>query len=305
MENVILENALLKASQEGYEAAYQYLADELLKLPEGKYPRVVYFLMCLAAGSGKSDTALILFEEAVLQKGYWFRKEELEDKDLESLFENTKFMDLKCLCEQRQRIAAENAKPFCTYRGQTASKLLLCVHGNGQNALISKSDWNFLESKELQVEAVQSATVESYDRFSWNFDNENFRQIEKCVKNLPWENYEEHILAGFSAGCDMILRTVALSDIQIEALLLQSPYIPYLQENAERIAGVCREKGIKVGIYCGELDEACRDMAAGLYQNLAGEGVTVSLVWQPGMRHRFPDKMLMYGKASNRYSDLQ
>ncbi len=183
MENVILENALLKASQEGYEAAYQYLADELLKLPEGKYPRVVYFLMCLAAGSGKSDTALILFEEAVLQKGYWFRKEELEDKDLESLFENTKFMDLKCLCEQRQRIAAENA---------------------------------------------------------------------------------------------------------------------------ERIAGVCREKGIKVGIYCGELDEACRDMAAGLYQNLAGEGVTVSLVWQPGMRHRFPDKMLMYGKeASNRYSDLQ
>lgn len=58
MENILLENTLIKASQTGYEEAYQYLSEEFLKLPEGEYPRVVYFLMCLAAGSGKNEIAL-------------------------------------------------------------------------------------------------------------------------------------------------------------------------------------------------------------------------------------------------------
>lgn len=291
MENILLDKTLVIASQEGYEAAYRFLAGEFLKLPEGEYPRVFYFLMCLAAGNGKSEIALHHFEEAVLKKGYWYRKEELEDQDLAPLFGSKKFSDLKLLCEQRQKTAQENARPFCTYQGQTASILLLCVHGNGQNASISKADWHMLESREIQVEAVQSATAESYGRFSWNYDTMNFRQIEECVKKLPWGNYKKHILAGFSAGCDMILRTIAACSLQIEALLLQSPYIPYMKENAERIVEVCHEKGIQVGIYCGELDEVCHDMAAGLYHKLTEAGVQTHLVWQPGLRHGFPEKM--------------
>jgi len=292
MEYTLLENTLAKASQEGYEAAYQYLLKEFSKLPHGEYPRVDYFLMCLAAGSGKSDEALHHFEEAVLKKGYWFQKEELEDHDLAPLFENEKFMELKILCAQRQKTAQENAKSFCTYRSKTAPKLLLCIHGNDQNAFISKEEWGFLESEDLQVEAVQSATVESYGRFSWKYDNRDFRQIGKCIKSLPWEDYEKRILAGFSAGCDMILRTVVFSDLDVEVLLLQSPCIPYFNENAEGIVKACREREIRVGIFCGELDEMCHEMAAGLYYQLTEAGVKASLVWQPGIRHTFPDKKM-------------
>ena len=290
MEYILLENTLTKASQEGYEAAYQYLLEGSVKLPKGEHLRVDYFLMCLAAGSGRSDKALQHLEEAVLQKGYWFLQEELEDHDLTPLFENAKFLDLKAICEQRQKTAQESAKPFCTYIDKTASKLLLCIHGNGQNASISKKDWGFLEGGDLQVEAVQSARVESYGRFSWKYDNRDFRQIEECVKKLPWEEYEKRILAGFSAGCDMILRTIVLSELDVEVLLLQSPCIPYFNENAEEIVKVCRKKEIRVGIFCGELDEMCHDMAAGLYHRLIEAGATAFLVWQPGLRHVFPDK---------------
>lgn len=79
--------------------------------------------------------------------------------------------------------------------------------------------------------------------------------------------------------------------MKIETLLLQSPYIPYMKGNEEKIAEVCHKKKLQVGIYCGELDEICHDMAAGLYHKLADAGVSVHLVWQPELRHRFPDKI--------------
>lgn len=93
-ENDILEKTL-DIAESGYDNAYLFLLDAYKKAPENYGPQTLYFLSCLAGGAGMPEKALKWLKYAIMDKGWWYRPEILEDDDLELLENNSEFISLK------------------------------------------------------------------------------------------------------------------------------------------------------------------------------------------------------------------
>ena len=94
-EDVLLEEVLALAEQDGYEPAYDFLLAQRGAWKDGEHPQIYYFLACLAAGAGRAPAALEWLAEAVEQKEYWYRPEVLDDGDLKPLFGDVRFETLR------------------------------------------------------------------------------------------------------------------------------------------------------------------------------------------------------------------
>ena len=290
-ENSLLEGALYMALTSGYEIGYDWLLEKREELPEGDYPQVYYYLCCLAAGAGETEQAVEWLREAVEGKGYWYRKDALEDIDLLPLFQNEEFLRLKALSLDRCEAAMAQGESICSFREKTREDILLCLHGNGQNAAMARAGWGQLADESRQVETLQAATAESWGRWRWHYDDEDYRQLTDCLQELPWGSFRHRTLAGFSAGCDVILRAVALGGADCELLLLQSPITPFIKSHGALFAGVCADKGIAVRVFCGDQDRKGFPHAVYIYEALKDAGVDVTLQLQNGLRHEFPEAL--------------
>ena len=295
-EDTYLEKTLALAGK-SYAEAYEYLLGHKDAMEKGDHARAWYFLMCLAAGSGRREEALQWMRYAVAEKGYWYRPEVLEDEDLEPLFRHPDYISYRDISGQRYAKAMSESKTECTWQQKTSNRLMACIHGNGLNAEIAKDSWSDMAKQaapELQVEAIQSATVDSYGRYRWNYDEADYKQIAAALPGMQWEAYGQRYLAGFSAGCDMILRAVTLSEVVCDEIFLQSPWIPFIKENMEAVAKAVQRKDMAVHIYCGTMDHDCRDGAEQLADALRERGAEVELIWQEGLRHQFPEDFSEY-----------
>lgn len=105
------------------------------------------------------------------------------------------------------------------------------------------------------------------------------------------KEYERIVCGGFSAGCDMLLRAIAFTSVRCDLIILQSPWIPVLEEHAETVVSVIREKNIVLRIFCGSEDDDCLPMAKQLCETARGEGCNVEFTVQENNRHQFPEKM--------------
>ena len=289
-EDAYLEDILALAEAEGYAAAYDKLFKALPGFPAPS-PQVLYFLACLAGGAGKDAEALRWLAEAIEHKGYWYRPEVLEDGDLESLFENPEFLRLKALSAERCRLAQKEAVPRFTWKEKAADTLLIALHGNSQCTETALSDWAALGANGVQLEAVQSHIVDSYGRYRWNYDGENYRDLSAAVESVADEGYDQLVLAGFSAGCDMILRSVLFAGVKPNLILLQSPWIPITDTKLDDVAAAVQKTGAEVRIFCGELDEDCCPMAERLFYALGSAFVNASFYRQRGLHHQFPAQL--------------
>ena len=98
------------------------------------------------------------------------------------------------------------------------------------------------------------------------------------------------ICGGFSAGCDMLLRAICFTPARCDVLVLQSPWIPVLQEHSDALVRALREKHIALRIFCGLEDEDCLPLARQLYTAAKDAGLPVTLTTQEHTRHQFPEK---------------
>lgn len=295
-EDIYLEKTLSLAD-DSYEKAYEYLLGHREEMETGDHASAWYFLMCLAAGSGKTAEALKWIQYAIEEKGYWYRPEVLEDEDLSTLFDHPDFIQYQDISNQRFAKAQKSAKTECTWQSKTSKEIMICLHGNGLNGEIAKNSWSEMKrqtSSEIQVEAIQSATVDSFGRYRWNYDDIDYKQIVDTLAGIQWEKYERKYLSGFSAGCDMILRAIVCSDIKCDEIFLQSPWIPFIKENIEKVVEAIACKNISVHIYCGTLDSDCKDSAQQLTDALQKKNVKVELIWEEGLRHQFPEDFAEY-----------
>lgn len=286
-ENNLFEKVLKTAEEKGYEEAYGYLKSEIANL-KSESPQAYYFLICLSSGCGKTDEALKWVKEADA-RGWWYRSDALDDDDLLPLKGNKEYESFLSHCAQREAKAFKESKALCTFKEKEKEKLVLCLHGNGQNAETALSDWRPIVKEDFQLEAVQSARPDSFGRFRWQENDEDWRELIKLTEKLPLEEYREVSLAGFSAGCNIILRAVTLSPLTVKNILLQSPWIPFFEENEAAVIAALKKKSITINIACGTEDEDCREPAEKLYSALCGAGVGASIVWQEGNAHGFPE----------------
>ncbi len=285
-ENNLLEKTLKIADERGYAEACEFLLKEKGSLEEDS-PSVYYYLICLFAGCNKTDEAM-KWVKAADARGWWFRRDALDD-DLLPLAGIEEYKSFLLNCEQREDNALRECKVLCTFNKKRKNKLALCLHGNGQNAEIALSDWKSLFGKEWQLEALQSARPDSFGRFRWEDNDEDWRALLKADEQLPLADFDETALAGFSAGCNMILRALTLSKLSVKRIFLQSPWIPFFEKNEQAVTAAIKEKAVSVYIACGTEDEDCKEHAERLYSALCREGAAASLIWQKGNMHGFPE----------------
>ena len=288
-ENDLLEQAL-SVAEEGYEKAYRFLLDAYEKAPGEFGPQTLYFLACLSGGAGLSNEALGWLRTSIRDNGWWYRPEVLIDDDLAALEENPEFLALRAASNVRYEEAVSHAKAELSWQQKAASKLLLAVHGNTQNAQTAKADWMPVLNGDAswQLETIQSAEPDGFGTFRWSYDEASYLPVAAAMEKLQAAGYEKIVCGGFSAGCDMLLRAVAFPDVRCDALVLQSPWIPVLDEHADEVVSALRKKGVALRIHCGAEDEDCLPLAKTLYAAAKDAGLDVTLTVQDATRHQFP-----------------
>lgn len=291
-ENDILEETL-SIADDGYALAYDYLLKKYEKNNDVYGPQTLYFLACLAGGANMPDKALEWLTTAILEKGWWYRPEVLDDDDLSLLRSSDKFISLKSISDKRHAEAMSGAKAVFTWEKKTADNLFIAVHGNTQNGQTAKSDWKPIlnDNTGWQLETVQSAVPDGYGTFRWNYDMSSYLPVAHALEKVQSEGYKMIVCGGFSAGCDMLLRTIMYSEALCNTLVLQSPWIPVLKGHEEELLKAVKQKNIQLKIFCGSCDEDCLPMAEHLYEITNTGGIHTELTIQEGSRHQFPKEL--------------
>ena len=235
---------------------------------------------------------MIWLNEVIVIKGYWYRPEVFEDEDLDSLREDNRFEELRAISDKRYMKAVEEAKTICTWDEIKGGDLALVLHGNQQNNEISSESWNFLKKYVYQVEYVQSAYVDSYELFRWEDDGEN--QLERVLDKISWNEYETRTLCGFSAGCNEILKTFLIKDFKCERIILQSPWIPVVDNEIDEILNSLKERKTEIIVICGENDKDCIRRANIFVDKAKVIGLNIKEYWVKDLGHDFPDDFEEY-----------
>ena len=285
-ENDILETTL-SIAEKGYPEAYQFLLNAYEESPGSFGPQTFYFLACLAPGPG---AALEWLRRAIQENNWWYRPEVLEDDDLAALQSDGEFLSLKAISDERYGAALSQAKAIFSWKEKTADNLFLAIHGNTQNGDVARADWEpIVGARGLwQLETVQSAQPDGYGTYRWSYDSTSYLPVANSLERVQTQGYENIACGGFSAGCDMLLRAVTCSPARCDLLILQSPWIPILGEQAEAVVRAISQKNIALRIFCGAEDEDCLPMAKQLYAAAKQAGCNVPLTVQENTRHQFP-----------------
>ena len=285
-ENDILETTL-SIAEKGYPEAYQFLLNAYKESPSSFGPQTFYFLACLADGPG---AALAWLRKAIQENNWWYRPEVLEDEDLAALQKDGAFLSLKAISDGRYGAAVSKATAIFSGKKKRADNLFLAIHGNTQNGDVARADWEpIVGTRGLwQLETVQSAEPDGYGTYRWSYDSTSYLPVAASIESIQNEGYHKIACGGFSAGCDMLLRAVTFSPARCDLLILQSPWIPVLRDQAEDVVRAISQKNMELRIFCGAEDEDCLPMAKQLYAVTKQAGCNVTLTVQANTRHQFP-----------------
>lgn len=292
-EEDLLEDTL-SIAERGYSEAYRFLLEEYNRNAKNYGPQTLYFLACLAGGANQPKEALKWLKRSIADFKWWYRPEVLEDDDLELLKDNLEFISLKSISDNRYADAMSKTKALFSWERKSADNLFLAVHGNTQNGSIARDNWNPLlgKNKKWQLETIQSSEVDGYGTYRWSYDMQSYLPIVRAIERSQNADYKKIVCGGFSAGCDMLLRTILFSPVRCDVIILQSPWIPILNEHAEDLVNVIKQKKIQFQIFCGSEDEDCLPMAKQLYEVVNKEGIKVEFKIQKGNRHQFPKEQM-------------
>ena len=289
-ENDILETTL-SIAEKGYLEAYYFLRGVYQESPQNYGPQTLYFLACLAGGADMPEEALDWLRKSIYDNKWWYRPEVLEDDDLAALKNDKVFLALKSISEDCYARAVVKSKAVFSWEKKTADNLFLAIHGNTQNGEMARTDWEPIVGGDgrWQMETIQSGEPDGYGTYRWSYyDRTSYLLVARSMERVQNEGYHKIACGGFSAGCDMLLRAVTFTAARCDLLLLQSPWIPVLQEHTEDLIRAISQKKMELRIFCGSEDEDCLPMAEQLYDGMKKAGVDVALKVQPNTRHQFP-----------------
>ncbi|HHT75686.1 MAG: alpha/beta hydrolase [Methanomassiliicoccaceae archaeon] len=253
----------------------------------------IYDRLCsLTSRMGQFNLALAIMQEAV-DKGLWLSPDRLRsDPDLEPLHRFDAFEDVLNTCAQREEEARQSAAPRLRMLSEGSNDfLLLVLHGELGSNDISEMYWRFAADMG-GVAALAQSSVESFsDAFIWDDVEKGAAELEGHLRPLQ-ERFsvppERTVLAGFSSGCDVIMRAILEGRVKASTLLLISPRLPVLDGTAFRPETL---KGVRVRIVVGERDEECLERLARLGSLLDDAGVDNEIRVVEGMGHGCPDDL--------------
>lgn len=287
-ENKLLDHTLELMDESGTLKAYEYLKANLNRDKEWS-AQVYNFLYCLAATSGKAKEALAWMEEAVIEKGLWYRPEVFDDSDLDSVRGEAQFAVCKDISLSKYTEALQTAATKFSWGKKLKDNLIVVLHGNQQNNDSSKAYWDGLDLPGYQIEYLQSKELDSYGLYRWEDDGNGPRQLSSALKSIDGTQYHTIVLAGFSAGCNTILRAVVSEKITVNKIILISPWIPMIREAVQETIECLKRSDTEVIMICGKLDEDCLPHCK-MFETKAKElGLACETRYIEGLAHDYPE----------------
>ena len=270
--------------------AYDYMLANLD--PNEDWSSQIYnFLYCLAASSGKSQEAIHWLKEAILDKGLWYRPEVFEDEDLDSIRQEKDFRLCLQASKEKYDEALKKTSTVLTWKEKTKNKLLLVLHGNQQNNEISQSVWSDFKDKNYQIEYLQSKEIDSYNLYRWSDDGDGPKQLSDALETIESLQYEKVVLAGFSAGCQTILRAITEEHIECDKIILFSPWMPIIESKGREVIEALKKNKIEVVIICGRRDEDCMPLCK-FFEDKANElGFKYQSIYLKEFGHAYPNDL--------------
>lgn len=289
-ETKLLDSTLELIDETGTSKAYEYLKSNLSQ-GEDWSSQVYNFLYCLAATSENPEEALSWLNEAISEKGLWYRPEVFEDEDLDTIRNSEKFQKCVEVSNKRYEEAMKSSVTMFTWTSKSADKLAIVLHGNQQNNTISKSYWDSVCRTDYQIEYLQSSEIDSCDLFRWSDDGDGPDQLNVALNSMEDVSYSNIVLAGFSAGCNTILRGILEVNVQVDKLILFSPWMPIVEEKIADIIQRLKVNVIDVVIVCGTLDEECMPLCKVFEDKAMEMGFDFTLLYIDGMAHKYPEDL--------------
>jgi hypothetical protein len=271
--------ASLALYQEGkYGEAYDLITAEASS-PDA-IPALVYYLrFSFATRAGMPDLAMDLLREAVLDKGYWFSNDYLDDDDLEPLRTRAEFQEMLKICRERQENARKTAAPDMMMVPPHSSPvsettpMVVALHGNQLNMHTTRINWGGKALSDCLLVLPQSSYAVCSGAYSWPD---------------PMAGAQDVILGGFSAGGRSALHAVVKGVIQAKGLILVGPWLPDIPALEPMLPNLAKA-GVRTYLICGDRDRDCYDSTNRLAEMLGRDGVTFHYQVVKGMGHHYPD----------------
>lgn len=298
-----LNNTLITYGEKGSKAAYAYIKENMDKVSDGNKAQLFNFKYCLAAASGQHDDALKFLEEAVMDRGYWYSAEYLENEDdLEKLRKQPKFKEIVKVCRERESAAKAAATATMVLEDRTNPCAIMVVHGDQENAAMTGSYWSSVKGRTAGSGAYdlalpQSSQIQFHDAYGWDDLALGLEEMKRHMTDLSQAGYSGIVLGGFSAGGRMIVESLLEENFEgiwtgnadkvSRGIILLAPWLPEEDQWVPVVKNLAG-KGFKFYILAGEEDVDCYECAELFAKNLEAAGIDHVFERVPGLGHDYP-----------------
>lgn len=285
-EDMLYEKIDFIANHEGNEKAYKFFVGNK-EMVDDPTPYLDIALYRMAAKTGHNEEALNYMEEAIIHKKLWYSDHTFMYDDLKSIAETERFKVCRELSKKRYDEYMKNSHTYFSWKGKSADKLIVVLHGDSENIEISKEEWKFLNDGEYQIEYVMSKYPWTINYFRWPDDAEP--QLPTVINKIENESYSEVVLCGFSGGCNDILKSLLVKPDICNKIFMVTPCLIVAEDYGEELAERMADNNIEVIMYCSKMFEEEFQMMVDFEKLLRDKGVSVKTIRSEDEVNEFPE----------------
>ena len=292
-----LEASLVLYQEGRYKDAYDLITAEATS--SDAIPALVYYMRySFASRAGMLDLAMGLLKEAVLDRGYWYSNDHLDDGDLDPLRSRPDFQDLVALCRERQdsaRRAAVSEMELvlpCSSPINERTLMVVAIHGNQLNMDMTKVNWCGRSLSDCLLVFPQSSYPICTGAYSWPDPIAGTEEVKNHLESIYQKGIaireQEVIMGGFSSGGRVALHAVLTGAVQAKGLILVAPWLPNIVQVAPMLPILARD-GVRTYLICGDLDRDCYESTNRLAELMERDHVQFRYQVLKGNGHHYPN----------------
>ncbi|HJZ49711.1 MAG TPA: hypothetical protein VKE41_21185 [Roseiflexaceae bacterium] len=284
----------LLCSDGHYAAAYDLATREAGRFPASAQPIVYNWRFCTACLMGDPALALRLIQEA-LDAGHYYSAAALrEDTDLAALHGLPGFERLVELSDRRHGESAARARPqlklLVPENGAPPHPLLLALHGNRSNLVVSERYWRSAVQQGWLVALPQSSQAMGEGTYGWNDRAWAVREIKQHaagVHELHPIDRARMVIAGFSMGGGLAAWLALGGELPARGFIGVGPYLSSVDVMLPLLEAP-REHPLRAYLVASQRDEYCYAVAQKLAELLPQHDIACELELHPDLGHDFP-----------------